>query len=234
MRGSAGRRGRGCSTRRWRPAGPRCRVCPPPPTEAAHPVDWATTQNSLGVALRARSEQIGGEAGAGLRRGGGGLPRRAPGPHRGGAPSGLGEGAEQPRQRAAGAGRADRRGGGGGVLGEAMAAYRAALPGLYRGGAPGGLGDDAEQPRRRVGGGGRAGRRGGGGGAARRGGGGLPRRAPGPYRGGAPGGLGEGAEQPRVALRAQGARGGRRRRGLLCSARRWRPPPLRTRQSRPR
>ncbi len=73
-----------------------------------------------------RAGRRGGGGGA-ARRGGGGLPRRAAGLHRGGAPGGLGDDAEQPRQRAAAQGARVGGEAGAGLLGEAVAAYRAAL-----------------------------------------------------------------------------------------------------------
>ena len=206
--GSAGRRERGCSARRWRPIRAALRVR----TEAAHPVDWATTQGNLGIALSSTGRAGRWEGGGGAaRRGGGGLPRRTASPDRGGAPGELGDDAEQPRQRTAGTGRAGRRGGGGGAPRRGGGCLPRCAAGLDRGGASGGLGEDAEQPRQRAAGAGRAGRRGGGGGAARRGGGGLPRRAAGPDRGGAPGGLGDDDREPGSG--ARGAGGYRRRRG---------------------
>ena len=124
-RGPTGRRARRCSPRRWRPIARRCEVR----TEAAHPVDWAMTQNNLGIALvgAGRADRRGGGDGA-ARRGGGGLSRGAGGPDAGGASGGLGDDAEQPRHRARGPGAADRRARRGRrCSAEAEAAYRAAL-----------------------------------------------------------------------------------------------------------
>ncbi len=129
-------------------------------TEAAHPVDWAATQNNLGRrAFMCRAMRVGGEAGARqLGEAVAAYPCRAASPHRGSASGGLGDHAEQPRQRAVehrargrweGGRRAARRGGG-------CLSRRAAS--LDRGGAPGELGDtqnnlgNALGPGRAVGG----------------------------------------------------------------------------------
>lgn len=114
-------------------------------TRAAHPVDWAMTQNNLGVTLRQQAGRTEGAAGAGAaRRGGGGLSGGARGPHPGGASAGLGDDAGEP-----GAGvrdRGDLGGGAAGAYGRAMAAFDLALEVF----APAGMGPNAAKCARKA------------------------------------------------------------------------------------
>ena len=109
------------------------------------PLDWAMTQNNLGIALRrlGRAGERDGAAGGGgrrLSRGTGGMDARA-------GAARLGDDAEQSRHRAREAGRAGERDGASGGGGRRLPRGAGGVD--ARAGAAR-LGEDAEQPRQRA------------------------------------------------------------------------------------
>ena len=122
----------------------RCRLTP----ASNCPQDWAMTQNNLGNALDDLAGRSEGASSGGLSGAGGGrLSQCAASQDPRAAAAGLGDDAEQSRQRARRSGGAERRAAGGRLSGAGGDRLSQCAASVYPRATAAGLGDDAEQSR---------------------------------------------------------------------------------------
>ncbi len=115
-----------------------------------HPVDWAMTQNNLAPRCETKAAAPAGEGAARLGQAVAAYRDALKVYTRGGSSGGLGDDAEQPRQRAAAIKAAAPAGGGRGAAGAGGRRLSRRAEGLHPRRSSGGLGDDPEQPRHRA------------------------------------------------------------------------------------